>query len=551
MSYDFDLGPIGRTITTSSRQAQKWFDRGLAWTYAFNHDEATRCFNRAIEADPECAMAHWGHAYAVGPNYNRQWDVFENYELAPVTREAFESSRRAARFAANCSNVEKSLIQALQMRYQSAEPVADMQKWEFDYADVMRGVYSNNHDDVDVQVLFAEALMNRTPWTFWQRLSGDPLPGAATVEAREVLEAGILQREGSGELPHPALLHMYIHLMEGSRWPEKALDAADALRRLAPDSGHLLHMASHIDLLCGRYAEALEANTRAVAADKAYFGRENMTEYHVFYLFHNFHFMVFSAAFMGQRKEALRAVEEMKALLPRELLQVERPPMANWLEAFRTIEMHVMIRFGMWSEILDHPLPDDKELYSATTVTAHFARAVALAATGEAAAARREVEMFDRAFERLPRGRRLLGGEYWNIVAIEREFMIGEVEFREGNVESAFVRLRKAARMQDQLEYEQAWASLLPVRHALGALLLEKGLVEEAHDVYSEDLGFSHGAGRSCHRPDNVWALSGIVECLERMSEDKRASELRPRLEAALELSDVPIRNSCCCRWPD
>ena len=159
--------------------------------------------------------------------------------------------------------------------------------------------------------------------------------------------------------------------------------------------------------------------------------------------------------------------------------------------------------------------------------------------------------MFDRAFERLPRGRRLLGGEYWNIVAIEREFMIGEVEFREGNVESAFVRLRKAARMQDQLEYEQAWASLLPVRHALGALLLEKGLVEEAHDVYSEDLGFSHGAGRSCHRPDNVWALSGIVECLERMSEDKRASELRPRLEAALELSDVPIRNSCCCRWPD
>ncbi len=550
MKDGFGSGSMGRKVSTTCSQAQEWFDRGLGWVYSFNHDEAVRCFENAIEADPECAMAHWGFAYAIGPNYNKLWDAFEPYEIGPATRAAFDSARRAIQLSSNCTIVEESLVQALQLRYQSAEPDPHMQTWDIDYADVMRGVYACHQDDVDVQILFAEALMIMTPWAFWDRLTGQVAPGAATIEAREVLELGIRQGARQGNSPHPALLHMYIHLLEGSRRPEDALEAADTLRTRVPDSGHLLHMASHIDLLCGRYLEAFDANSRALEVDRKYFSVSNRTEYQIFYWLHNYHFKVYSAALLARRQEALDTADEIVALLTPAFLSIKRPPIADWLESFVSIKLQVLVRFGMWQDILALTYPEGRELYRCTTVTMHYAKAVAHAAGGNTISARREAERFEKSFKRLPASRRMLGDEYRAIAAIERQVMLGEIEFREGNIESAYTRLRRAAKMQDNLEYEQGWALIVPARHALGALLLEQDRVAEAFEVYSEDLGLCHGSGRTCHRPDNVWSLSGIVECLDRMSDGERADQFRPKLERALASADFPVHHSCCCRRP-
>ncbi len=385
----FDLGRHQRQVTTSSPEAQTWFDRGLAWTYGFHHEEAKTCFERAVEADPDCAMAHWGIAYVVGPNYNYAWDDFDPASLSSSLTTAREARENAERLAPQASEVEQALIATLAARYPVTDAAEGDPAWCEGHAAAMRAAYERFPDDLDVAALFAESLMNVTPWQMWDLPTGRPAEGAHTVECREVLERALATPEAR---VHPGVLHMYIHLMEMSPTPEAASEAADLLRDLVPDAGHLRHMPSHIDVLTGDYRQVIDANQAAYEADQRYVDVGGVMNAYTLYRCHDLHFLVYGAMFVGDRATALDAADRLVAAVPESLLRVESPPMADLLEGFVPIRVHVMIRFGMWDELIAEPLPDDYELYAATTAFVHYGRGVAYSATGRVGEAERERE---------------------------------------------------------------------------------------------------------------------------------------------------------------
>ncbi|HEU5422679.1 MAG TPA: hypothetical protein VFU72_03990, partial [Nitrolancea sp.] len=545
MADYYDLGAHSWPITTISPEAQRWFDRGLNWTYGFNHVEARRCFERAIEHDPNCAMAHWGVAYAAGPNYNRTWAMFEPAELRKTVARTFAASQRALAVCEHAAPGEQALISALAARYPQAEPVEDCAIWNDDYADAMRAVYRDYRDDLDVAALFAEALMNRTPWQLWDLPTGQPAEGASTLEARAVLERAL---EQDAARKHPGILHMYIHLMEMSPEPEVALRAADWLRELVPDAGHLRHMPTHIDVLCGNYHDVVVSNSAAIVADDKYLAREGAMNFYTLYRVHDFHFKVYGAMFLGQCETALRTADEVLGTIPRELLERTEPNMADWLEGFLGIRLHVLIRFGQWQAILDTPLPEDQELYCVTTALSHYARGVALAASGRVAEADAEQARFEAAAARVPESRMLFNNRCLDILEIARAMLAGELEYRRDNYEEAFAQLRHAVALDDGLLYDEPWGWMQPARHALGALLLEQGRVEEAAAVYRADLGLDGSLARACQHPENIWSLHGYHECLERLGEHEQAALVKQRLQLAAARADIPIHASCYCR---
>ena len=545
MTAYYDLGRYGRPVTTKSVDAQAWFDRGLVWCYGYNHDEAVRCFHKAAESDPSCAMAYWGVSYAAGPNYNKQWKAFDPADLRRSLDTAYDAARRALELVDGTSSVEQALIRPLAQRYPSNDPEKVTPTWNDQYADHMREVYRTHPDDHDVAALFAEAMMNRTPWQLWDIKTGKPAAGADTLEAIAVLERAMAQRRG---MQHPGLLHMYIHLMEMSPIPQKALRAADALRDLVPDAGHLIHMATHIDVLCGLYKNVVDGNGRAIAADRKYLAREGASNFYSLYRCHDFHFKLYGAMFLGQLEPALEAADEMIATLPEELLRIESPPMADWLEGFVPIKMHVLIRFGRWSEIIATSLPADRELFCVTTAMIHYAKAVAQAARGNVAAAEEEARQFDAAFAMVPPSRYLFNNTCLDILAVAKEMMRGEIEYRKGHLENAFAHLRKSVELDDNLPYDEPWGWMQPTRHALGALLLEQGRVEEAEAVYRADLGLDSALARGCQHPENVWSLYGFHECLMRLGKHAEARIVKQRLDITAAWADVPIKSSCFCR---
>ena len=548
MSAYYDLGTHSRPVTTSSTEAQLWFDRGLLWCYGYNHDESVRCFRKAAELDGSCAMACWGIAYAAGPNYNKAWDAFDEVELPQTLRDANAAARQALALADGATPVERALIEALQQRYPSDVPAEDCSIWNDDYAAAMRDVYARFPEDRDVAALFAEALMNRTPWRLWDLATGEPSEGADTNEAIEVLERALRAVDEAGDAPHPGLLHMYIHLLEMSPNPERALRACDELRDLVPDAGHLRHMPTHIDVLCGNYRDVVAGNEKAIVADRKFLEREGPLNFYSLYRCHDYHFKLYGAMFLGQLQPALEAADEMVATLPEELLRVEVPPMADWLEGFVPMKMHALIRFGRWQEIVDEPLPDNEELFCVTTAVKHYAKGVARAALGDIAAAEEHRARFAEAVARVPPTRYLFNNTCLDILAIASEMLNGEVEYRKGNVDAAFAHLRQSVELDDNLPYDEPWGWMQPTRHALGALLLEQGRVDEAESVYRADLGLDGVLSRACQHPDNIWGLHGLHECLTRLGKSSEAALLEQRLELAAARADVPIRSSCFCR---
>jgi hypothetical protein len=240
MDYPYDLGPYPRTVTTSSADAQSWFDRGLNWCFGFHHEEAIACFEKALAADPNCAMAHWGIGYAAGPNYNFPWHLMDPAGKAAALARAHDSARAALALAGGVTAPERALIEALPARYPRHDPIDDQSPWNDAFADAMRRVHRAYPGDLDLRCIFAEAILNRTPWKMWDPRSGEPAQDAGTLEAREVLEAAF--RDLPGAMSHPGLLHLHVHLMEMSPHPEVALVTGDRLRELCPDMGHLVHM---------------------------------------------------------------------------------------------------------------------------------------------------------------------------------------------------------------------------------------------------------------------------------------------------------------------
>ncbi|WP_241668633.1 hypothetical protein [Pseudomonas sp. Sample_16] len=351
-----------------------------------------------------------------------------------------------------------------------------------------------------------------------------------------------------GETPHPGVLHMYVHTMEMSPYPERALRAGDMLRDLVPDAGHLRHMPSHIDVLCGDYRGAMITNSRAIEVDSQYLAQEGPLNFYTLYRCHNYHFKLYAAMFLGQYQPALDAAEQMSATIKEELLRVEQPPMADWLEGFVSMKLHVQIRFGKWQDILATPLPHDPALYCVTTAILHYAKGVAHAACGQVAAAEAEQQHFLEAWARVPDTRYLFNNTCNDILAVAGGMLRGEIEYRKGHVDEAFAHLREAQALDDHLPYDEPWGWMQPVRHALGALLLEQGRVEEALQAYRADLGLDNTLSRASWHLDNVWSLHGYVECLTRLGREAEAAAAKIRLDLAMARADVEISASCFCR---
>jgi tetratricopeptide (TPR) repeat protein len=341
---------------------------------------------------------------------------------------------------------------------------------------------------------------------------------------------------------------MYIHLMEMSPFPERARPAAEHLRGLVPDAGHLHHMPTHLDVLCGDYGRVVASNSDAITADERYLARNGAMNFYTMYRCHDYHFKIYGAMFLGQSEVALSTAARLADSIPDDLLRVESPPMADWLEGFLAMRVHVLIRFGRWQDILDLPMPADPALYCVTTAMLRYAKGVACAALGRVAEARAERELFLLAQAEVPATRMLFNNTCTDVLAIAGAMLDGELDYREGNIEAAFASLRRAIELDDGLPYDEPWGWMQPTRHACGALLLEQGRVAEAERVYRADLGFDDTLPRACQHPGNVWSLHGFHECLVRLGRLGEAAIIEQQLKLTAALADVPIESSCFCR---
>src|SRR6266851_7394634 len=386
MDYPYNLGPYSRKVTTTSGDAQRWFDRGLNWCFGYHHEEAVACFEKALETDPNCAMAHWGVAYAVGPNYNYPWELQDPAGKAMALARAHDSARAALALVSRVTAPERALIEALPARYPQRDPIDDQRPWNDAFADAMRLAHQAHPHDLDLRAIFAEAILNRTPWRMWDLRTGEPAPGAGTIEAREVLESAF--RDLPGALKHPGLLHLHVHLMEMSPHPEAVLVTGDRLRELTPDMGHLVHMPTHIDVQCGHYRDAMHWNQKAIIADRKFYDRAGPMNFYSGYRVHNYHFAAYGAMFLGQYAPAIAAAEELIQTMPEEVLRTPSPPMADSFESYVSIRQHVLVRFGKWREIIAQDLPADRDLYCNTVAMIHYAKGVVHAALSDVPAGR-------------------------------------------------------------------------------------------------------------------------------------------------------------------
>jgi tetratricopeptide (TPR) repeat protein len=545
MTY-YDLGAYSRPITTKSDEAQVWFDRGLNWVFGFNHAEAIKCFGKALEHDPGCAMAQWGISYAAGPNYNLPWHLYDPAGKAQALAAAYDAMQAALTLADRATPVEQALIRALPARYPQREPIEDQSEWDKAYTNAMRKVFADFRSDLNVACVFAEAIMNETPWKMWDLPTGGVAEGAGTKEAVELLEGLFTQVSASWD--HPGLLHLYVHLMEMSPFPQRALRAGDRLRELMPDAGHLIHMPTHIDVLCGNYRDVLVYNQKAIAVDRKYLAREGAMNVYSLYRTHNHHFAIYGAMFLGQYTPALKAAQELIDTTPEELLRIPSPPMADFIEGYLPMKQHVLVRFGKWREIIDQDLPKDRDLYCSTTAMMLYAKGVAHSILGEIAEADRVRTAFREAKSRVPKTRRVHNNRVVDLLAVADEMLTGELEYRRGNFDIAFAHLRRSVELDDALPYDEPWGWMQPTRHALGALLLEQGRLAEAETVYRSDLGYDGKLSRACQHPENVWSLHGLHECLARRGDTVEAPLIKARLDLAMARTEVPVRASCLCR---
>ena len=328
MDFYYDLGTYSCPVTTGSAKAQLWFDRGLIWTYGYNHQEAATCFRRALAEDPGCAMAHWGLAYASGPNYNMPWELHDPATRAEALATAYDATQSALAHAKGCTPAECALINALTARYPQRTPVDDMHAWDHDFANSMRAAFAEVPDNLDLRCVYVESLLNLTPWKMWDLKTGLPAEGAATKEAQQVLEDAFDSLPGA--MTHPGLLHLYVHLMEMSPTPEKALKAGDVLRDLVPDAGHLVHMPTHIDVLCGNYQDVVYCNQKAIHADLKYSEPEGPYNIYTVYRQHEYHFVFYGPIFLRHTQPPPLATPGPWEHTPLEITRIERHPMQDY-----------------------------------------------------------------------------------------------------------------------------------------------------------------------------------------------------------------------------
>jgi tetratricopeptide (TPR) repeat protein len=509
-----------RAVTTRSPEAQRYFDQGLAFLYAFNHDEAIRSFQAAADLDPACAMAWWGVATAAGPHIN--------FPMVPEPRAklAWGAMQKAQQHAAQATSVEQALIAAAARRY-AAPPVADRAPLDQAYAAAMRDVWRQFPRDTDVGALFAEAMMDLRPWDLWTQDTREAQPGTAEVVTT-------LERVLELDRNHPLALHLYIHAVEASRHPDQARAVSDRLRDLMPGVGHMVHMPSHIDVLLGRWHDAVKANEKAIAADLAYRAQGGVPKGFIWlYNAHNRHMLAFAAMMTGQRDLALQHVNAMVAEWPADFIADYGPV----VDFFYAAPVEVMVRFGQWDEILARALPPENLPLS--RALAYAARGIACAAKGDPVAARAEQQRFLAARAKIAEDAAFGNNAGRNVLAVAEPMLDGEILFREGQTKEGLARLRDAVAAEAKLRYDEPPDWIIPVRHALGASLLQVGRVQEAEQVYRDDLA---------RWPENGWSLFGLSRALKLQHRDLEAAEVEKRFRAVWQHADLELKSSCLCQ---
>lgn len=511
-----DLGDHHYAITTEAPLAQRYFDQGLRLYYAFNHAESIRAFEEAARLDPGCAMCYWGIAMAYGPNINLPMDAESGVA-------AYEALQRALSVAERAAPKERALIDALVPRY-AAEPPEDRAALDSAYARAMKRVAEQYPDDVEVATLYAEALMDLSPWYYWTK-DGEPRP-----DTPELLEQ--LERVLAANPNHPGANHFYIHAVEEVQ-PERAVDAAERLAGLMPGAGHVVHMPGHIYIRVGRYEDAIRANEHAVHADETYIRDQNpaLGVYTVGYYPHNYDFLAFAASMIGRSGQAIAAAEKMASLAPMEMLYI---PGLTLLQNHHTRHLQLKVRFGRWDEILEAPAPPE-DLPLARGIW-HYARGRALTARGDAAGAEADLERV-RALAQDPQAAELTleFNTVGTVLDIAARVLAGHIAAAKGDHAAAIAQLREAAALEDDMVYGEPPEWTVPVRQELGAILLEAEQPAEAEQAFREDLE---------RFPDNGWSLHGLARSLEAQGRASEAAAVMDTFRRIWASADVRLAGS-------
>lgn len=511
------MGDHHRTINTSSPKAQQYFDQGLTFTFAFNHDEAIRSFTEAARLDPNCAICWWGISLCHGPHIN-------NPIMTPErSAAAYAAWLKASELRDYAWSQEAGLIEALGARYANPAP-DDRKPLEEAYAQAMRQLWHANKNDADIGVLFAESMMDLRPWDLWQK-SGEPQPGT-----NEILLT--LDQVRKLEPDHPGALHLTIHTLEASRDPSQAIDAANRLRNLVPASGHLVHMPSHIDVLTGQWALASEQNEAAIKADGEYQKISPHQGFYRVYMAHNHQMLAFASMMEGRREVCLKAAREMVRNVPEDYAKVN----TALVDPVMAIPYESMLRFGMWDDVLKEPPPP--EYFNITTALWHYARGVAFAAKGLLAEAESERAKFKEAAHQVPAEAMMAINRAHQILDIAGHMLDAEIAYRRGSIDEAAAQLEKAIAIEDDLQYMEPPEWVQPVRHTLGAILVDAGRWDDAEKVYRADLR---------EWPENGWSLYGLEKCLRRRGAIAEADHVQRRFKKVWSRADTKIGSSCLC----
>jgi len=508
------MGDLHFTVTTKNELAQRFFNQGLALSYAFNHKEAERAFREAARLDPDCAMAFWGAALVLGPNINAAMDNAENAN-------AYAALQKALALAPRASEKEQAFINALSKRYAETPPDSRAALDEA-YAAAMRNVAQKYPADADAAALFAEAAMDLHPWKYWEK-DGQPKPW--TPEIMNTIESGLQKWP-----QHPGLNHFYIHAVEASAEPGRAMASAELLRDLVPAAGHLVHMPAHIFIRTGRYHDAVVANERAIAADSSYLTQcHAQGMYPVVYVPHNHHFLSAAATFSGNSEKALMAAHHMAMNQDRKLM---REPGYGTLQHYMTIPLYAMIKFGKWEAILQEAAPDSDLLYP--NGVWHFSRGMAYTRTNQIHNAVQELAKL----KAISADSSLMKVTIWDInttfdlLQIATEMLSGELAAKQSDFAAAIKHLQRAVELEQNLIYDEPPPWYTPARHNLGAVLLEAGRAAEAQKVYEDDLQ---------KYPENGWALFGLQQSLLAQNKPAEAEAAKKRLDQAWIGADVTL----------
>lgn len=512
-----NLGSYHYPVTTNSELAQKYFDQGLILAYGFNHREAFRSFKEATIIDPNCGMGYWGMALVLGPNINAPMDDSE-------IQTAYDAIQEAIAVLGHVSEKEKDFIFALSKRY-NENPPEDRSSLDLAYSEAMRKLVVKYPDDVEAAALFSESLMDLHPWDFWLK-DGTPQPW--TQEIISSLERVIALRAD-----HPGANHLYIHAVEASKNPQIGLESANTLRQLIPGAGHLVHMPSHIYIRVGKYHEGSLANEMAVKSDEEYLSQcYQQGLYPLAYYPHNYHFLWATATLEGRSELAIDAARKTAQKPPDSLLNVCG---YQTLQHYKVIPYHAYIRFGKWDEILNEPEPLDEYLYPKSIW--HYARGMAFTAKNQLGRAEKELQELELISENEEIEKLSIWGinTASNLVKIASEILAGEIAAKQNKYSLAVEHLEKAVEIEYQLNYDEPPTWFFPVRHNLGAILIEAGRFEDAERVYREDLK---------EFPENGWSLYGLFDALKKQNKLEEAHQVEVKFNEAWQYADIKINSS-------